>query len=73
LNEIEYGGTTYFIRHLKFDAVPMWANHYADRAREINRKVVGVNPERMACEKKRLADESKIDGNVKRQRVVELM
>jgi len=73
LNEIEYGGTTYFIRHLKFDAVPMWASHYADRAREINRKAVGVNPERMVCEKKRLADESEIDGNVKRQRVAELM
>jgi hypothetical protein len=35
LNEIEYGGTTYFIRHLKFDAIPMWAKLYADKSREI--------------------------------------
>merc|ERR1719337_375353 len=36
LNEIEYGGTTYFIRHLKFDAVPLWADLYATKAREIH-------------------------------------
>merc|ERR1719408_554116 len=36
LNEIEYGGTTYFIRHLKFDAVPMWSNLYAEKARQIH-------------------------------------
>jgi len=35
LNEIEYGGTTYFIRHLKFDAMPLWANLYAAKSREI--------------------------------------
>merc|ERR1740138_378470 len=35
LNEIEYGGTTYFIRHLKFDAIPMWAKLYVDKAVEI--------------------------------------
>jgi len=39
LNEIEYGGTTYFIRHLKFDSVPMWANLYADKAVEIRDKM----------------------------------
>jgi len=36
LNEIEYGGTTYFIRHLKFDAMPLWANLYAAKSREIH-------------------------------------
>jgi hypothetical protein len=36
LNEIEYGGTTYFIRHLKFDAIPMWSNLYAEKARQIH-------------------------------------
>jgi len=35
LNEIEYGGTTYFIRHLKFDAMPLWAKLYVDKSREI--------------------------------------
>ncbi|CAK9067811.1 unnamed protein product [Durusdinium trenchii] len=35
LNEIEYGGTTYFIRHLKEDFVPKWAELYAEKAREI--------------------------------------
>mmetsp|Transcript_4178 Transcript_4178/g.11651 ORF Transcript_4178/g.11651 Transcript_4178/m.11651 type:complete len:413 (-) Transcript_4178:73-1311(-) len=39
LNEIEYGGTTYFIRHLKFDAMPLWARLYAEKAREIQAKV----------------------------------
>jgi len=35
LNEIEYGGTTYFARALKFDCVPLWAELYASKAREI--------------------------------------
>lgn len=35
LNEIEYGGTTYFIRHLKFDSIPLWAKLYAEKAREV--------------------------------------
>merc|ERR1719356_1026990 len=39
LNEIEYGGTTYFIRHLKFDAMPLWARLYVEKAREINAKM----------------------------------
>jgi len=39
LNEIEYGGTTYFIRHLKFDSIPMWAELYVNKAREIARKM----------------------------------
>jgi len=36
LNEIEYGGTTYFARSLKFDCIPMWAEMYASKAREIH-------------------------------------
>jgi len=39
LNEIEYGGTTYFIRHLKFDAIPLWAQLYVDKSREIHAKM----------------------------------
>merc|ERR1719230_2371309 len=38
LNEIEYGGTTYFPRVLKFDAIPMWADRYAEKALEIHEK-----------------------------------
>jgi len=39
LNEIEYGGTTYFVRHLKFDCVPMWAELYVKKSREIHEKM----------------------------------
>lgn len=35
LNEIEYGGTNYFTRHLKFDCVPLWSQCYAAKSREI--------------------------------------
>jgi hypothetical protein len=35
LNEIEPSSTTYFVRHLKFDCIPMYAKLYADKAREI--------------------------------------
>lgn len=47
LNEIEYGGTTYFIRHLKFDSVPMWAELYVKKSREIQEKMeeAPVRPE----------------------------
>jgi hypothetical protein len=34
LNEIEYGGTTYFPRALKFDCIPLWAEHYAKKAQD---------------------------------------
>merc|ERR1712224_37415 len=39
LNEIEYGGTTYFPRALKFDAIPMYAELYASKALEIHAKM----------------------------------
>eukprot|EP00440_Ansanella_granifera_P020563 gb/GFBE01022333.1/.p1 GENE.gb/GFBE01022333.1/~~gb/GFBE01022333.1/.p1 ORF type:complete len:430 (+),score=89.86 gb/GFBE01022333.1/:1-1290(+) len=35
LNEIEYGGTNYFARHLKFDCVPLWSEFYAAKSREL--------------------------------------
>lgn len=35
LNEIEYGGTNYFARHLPFDCVPYWADRFAAKAREL--------------------------------------
>lgn len=35
LNEIEPSSTTYFVRWLKFDCVPMYAKLYAQKAREI--------------------------------------
>lgn len=41
LNEIEYGGTTYFIRHLKFDAIPMYGELFVKKAREVA-AVMGV-------------------------------
>jgi len=47
LNEIEYGGTTYFARALNFDCVPLWAQLYASKAREIfelclHKEVIGM-------------------------------
>jgi len=38
LNEIEYGGTNYFIRHLQFDAIPLWAEKFAAKVREVHSK-----------------------------------
>merc|ERR1712203_1336992 len=37
LNEIEPSSTTYFVRWLKFDCIPMYAKLYAEKAREIYR------------------------------------
>jgi len=51
LNEIEYGGTTYFLRHLKFDAIPMWAKLYASKAREIQDKVEESKTEEPAAKR----------------------
>jgi len=48
LNEIEYGGTTWFIRHLKFDGVPLWAKLLVGKAREINLKMNGGAAEQAA-------------------------
>jgi len=55
LNEIEYGGTTYFIRHLKFDSVPLWATLYAEKAREIASKMPQTKKKRAAVTKKKAA------------------
>merc|ERR1712048_41528 len=35
LNEIEPSSTTYFVRWLKFDCIPMYAKLYVQKAREI--------------------------------------
>merc|ERR1712224_271104 len=42
LNEIEYGGTTYFPRVLRFDAIPMYADLYASKALEIHQKMLAA-------------------------------
>jgi hypothetical protein len=42
LNEIEYGGTTYFPRVLKFDAIPMYGKLYASKALQIQEKMMLV-------------------------------
>merc|ERR1712137_1204022 len=46
LNEIEYGGTTYFIRHLKFDSVPLWSKLYVNKALEIRDKMAEASESR---------------------------
>lgn len=38
LNEIEPSSTTYFVRWLKFDCIPMYGKLYANKAREIYKK-----------------------------------
>eukprot|EP00928_Gymnodinium_smaydae_P070314 TRINITY_DN54175_c0_g1_i1.p1 TRINITY_DN54175_c0_g1~~TRINITY_DN54175_c0_g1_i1.p1 ORF type:complete len:437 (-),score=119.14 TRINITY_DN54175_c0_g1_i1:52-1311(-) len=43
LNEIEPSSTTYFVRWLKFDCIPMYAKLYAEKAREIYKKMQGGN------------------------------
>lgn len=35
LNELEFGSINLFVRHLKFDAIPLWAQKMADGCREI--------------------------------------
>lgn len=35
LNEIEPSSTTYFVRHLKFDCIPLYGKLYADTARRV--------------------------------------
>jgi len=47
LNEIEYGGTTYFPRVLKFDAIPMWAEMYVSKALEIQEKMAVFSKDTM--------------------------
>jgi len=39
LNEIEPSSTTYFVRWLKFDCIPMYAKLYAQKAREIYKQM----------------------------------
>merc|ERR1712124_164874 len=50
LNEIEYGGTTYFPRVLKFDAIPMYADLYASKALEIHQKMSPTNKNKNGSE-----------------------
>merc|ERR1711990_1117722 len=39
LNEIEPSSTTYFVRWLKFDCIPMYGELYAKKAREIFKQI----------------------------------
>merc|ERR1712048_1199282 len=44
LNEIEPSSTTYFVRWLKFDCIPMYAKLYVEKAREIYRAMKVKKP-----------------------------
>jgi hypothetical protein len=48
LNEIEYGGTTYFPRALKFDAIPMYGKLYASKVLEIQEKMLSAVKDKAA-------------------------
>merc|ERR1712151_337274 len=39
LNEIEPSSTTYFVRHLKFDCIPVYGKLYAETARKMKEKM----------------------------------
>lgn len=39
LNEIEPSSTTYFVRHLKFDCIPMYGKLYAETARKVKEQM----------------------------------
>merc|ERR1712151_46780 len=53
LNEIEPSSTTYFVRHLKFDCIPLYGKLYAETARRIYAEMQKgrVKPERKATKK----------------------
>eukprot|EP00927_Polykrikos_kofoidii_P000123 TRINITY_DN1004_c0_g1_i1.p1 TRINITY_DN1004_c0_g1~~TRINITY_DN1004_c0_g1_i1.p1 ORF type:complete len:419 (+),score=68.35 TRINITY_DN1004_c0_g1_i1:47-1303(+) len=40
LNEIEPSSTTYFVRHLKFDCIPLYAKLFAAKARELYKRIM---------------------------------
>jgi len=47
LNEIEPSSTTYFVRHLKFDCLPMYGKLYAETARRMKEQM-DANPKKPA-------------------------
>lgn len=55
LNEIEYGGTNYFARHLKFDCVPLWSKLYAAKTREL----CDDGSREPSCKRQRVCEESR--------------
>merc|ERR1712139_360827 len=46
LNEIEPTSTTYFVRHLKFDCIPMFSKLFVESARQIYTQLVAGNAAR---------------------------
>jgi len=60
LNEIEPSSTTYFVRHLKFDCIPMYGKLYAETAikyKEMKDKKIGASAAGMVSAKRSI-DES---------------
>jgi hypothetical protein len=55
LNEIEPSSTTYFVRWLKFDCIPMYAKLYAQKAREIYKQMSTTKTPMKAVAKKAAA------------------
>merc|ERR1712113_1187258 len=52
LNEIEPTSTTYFVRHLKFDCIPLYGKLFAEKAREIHREMQNGPVKKVASAKK---------------------
>lgn len=47
LNEIEPSSTTYFVRHLKFDCIPLYGKLYAETARSVKAKMKSSEQEKI--------------------------
>eukprot|EP00928_Gymnodinium_smaydae_P053491 TRINITY_DN37469_c0_g1_i1.p1 TRINITY_DN37469_c0_g1~~TRINITY_DN37469_c0_g1_i1.p1 ORF type:complete len:481 (-),score=120.95 TRINITY_DN37469_c0_g1_i1:279-1661(-) len=64
LNEIEPNSTTYFVRHLKFDCIPMYGKLYADLARRVGQEMANALPRALPL--KGSGTSSKAVGSAKR-------
>merc|ERR1711862_280370 len=51
LNEIEPSSTTYFVRHLKFDCIPMYGKLYAETARNVKAKMESGAQEKLSTKR----------------------
>mmetsp|Transcript_1742 Transcript_1742/g.3870 ORF Transcript_1742/g.3870 Transcript_1742/m.3870 type:complete len:491 (-) Transcript_1742:295-1767(-) len=53
LNEIEPSSTTYFVRHLKFDCIPMYGKLYAETARKMKELMLANQSSKPAASAKK--------------------
>lgn len=61
LNEIEPSSTTYFVRHLKFDCLPMYGRLFAESARKVANQIM-LHPKRKTSKVKASLTNKKASG-----------